>query len=262
MGSRVNVCSVITLDNPGKFTDRFTLEITFEAFQRLPHDLEWELVYVGSGESTDYDQILDSVLVGPTEEGKHKFNFTADAPNPEKIPVNDIVGVSVLLLKCRYNEQEFLNLGWFVSNEYPEEEVELKENPPSKPVVEKLKRTVQSEDIRVTSFPIKWDDQDVEEVPPQVEEEEEQVDEEDLMPLEDNEEGEDADDEDDEEDENNDGVVDLESMDTEVVADDAEAEGEMDGESREEKPQEEKYEEKAQDEQIPRVNQKPLTTIN
>lgn len=103
MGSRVNVCSATILDNPASFSSEFKLEITFEAFERLPHglstsnrynivsvlcfrsnnvpDLEWELVYVGSGESTEYDQILDSVLVGPTEEGKHKFLFTVRLVN-------------------------------------------------------------------------------------------------------------------------------------------------------------------------------------
>ena len=38
-------------------------------------DLEWKLIYVGSAESSDYDQILDSVLVGPVPGGRHKFVF-------------------------------------------------------------------------------------------------------------------------------------------------------------------------------------------
>jgi TRAP-type uncharacterized transport system substrate-binding protein len=38
-------------------------------------DLEWKIVYVGSAESEDYDQILDSVLVGPVPGGKHMFVF-------------------------------------------------------------------------------------------------------------------------------------------------------------------------------------------
>lgn len=38
-------------------------------------DLEWKIVYVGCAESEDYDQILDSVLVGPIPAGRHKFVF-------------------------------------------------------------------------------------------------------------------------------------------------------------------------------------------
>lgn len=38
-------------------------------------DLEWKMIYVGSAESEEYDQILDSVFVGPIPEGKHMFVF-------------------------------------------------------------------------------------------------------------------------------------------------------------------------------------------
>ncbi|KIH46792.1 Anti-silencing protein, ASF1-like protein [Ancylostoma duodenale] len=181
MASRVNVCSVNILDNPSTFTAQFKLEITFEVFEYLPNDLEWELVYVGSAKSSSYDQVLDSALVGPVPEGRHKFVFAVDAPDPAKIPVQDLVGVTVLLLRCKYNGQEFINLGWFVSNDY--EDPELKENPPAKPIIEKLTRTVQTDDLRVTSFPIKWDENQPDEYPP--EQEQVEVDETDLMPLED-----------------------------------------------------------------------------
>lgn len=163
------------------FTAQFKLEITFEVFEYLPHDLEWELVYVGSAKSSSLDQVLDSALVGPVPEGRHKFLFTVDAPDPSKIPVQDLVGVTVLLLRCKYNGQEFINLGWFVSNDY--EDPELKENPPVRPVIEKLTRTVQTHDLRVTSFPIKWDENQPDEYPPEPQQGE--IDEADLMPLED-----------------------------------------------------------------------------
>ncbi|KJH49445.1 Anti-silencing protein, ASF1-like protein [Dictyocaulus viviparus] len=180
MASRVNICSVDILDNPSSFTSQFKLEITFEVFEYLPHDLEWELVYVGSAKSSSFDQVLDSVLVGPVPEGRHKFVFAVDAPDPSKIPVQDLVGVTVLLLRCKYNGQEFINLGWFVSNDY--EDLELKENPPAKPLIEKLIRTVQTDDLRVTSFPIKWDENQPDEYPPEPDQEE--LEESNLLPVE------------------------------------------------------------------------------
>ena len=36
-------------------------------------DLEWKVVYVGSAESEEYDQVLDSILVGPIPVGVNKF---------------------------------------------------------------------------------------------------------------------------------------------------------------------------------------------
>lgn len=38
-------------------------------------DLEWKLIYVGSASDEKYDQLLDSVLVGPVPAGKHMFVF-------------------------------------------------------------------------------------------------------------------------------------------------------------------------------------------
>ena len=38
-------------------------------------------------------------------EGRHKFVFTADPPNPAKIPVTDVVGVTVILITCAYRGQ-------------------------------------------------------------------------------------------------------------------------------------------------------------
>lgn len=88
MATRVNIVSVDVLNNPSTFASLFELEITFEVFEYLPHgmflslftihssaDLEWSLVYVGSAETHSHDQLLDSVLVGPINEGRHKFVF-------------------------------------------------------------------------------------------------------------------------------------------------------------------------------------------
>lgn len=39
------------------------------------------MIYVGSAESEEYDQILDSVFVGPIPEGKHMFVFQVKCIN-------------------------------------------------------------------------------------------------------------------------------------------------------------------------------------
>ncbi|KAF2987197.1 hypothetical protein EK904_012133 [Melospiza melodia maxima] len=93
--------------------------------------MEWKIIYVGSAESEEYDQVLDSVLVGPVPAGRHMFVFQADAPNPGLIPDADAVGVTVVLITCTYRGQEFIRVGYYVNNEYTE--TELRENPPVKP---------------------------------------------------------------------------------------------------------------------------------
>ena len=53
----------------------FQFEITFECIEDLPEDLEWKIIYVGSAESEEFDQTLDTVYVGPVPEGRHMFVF-------------------------------------------------------------------------------------------------------------------------------------------------------------------------------------------
>ena len=88
-------------------------------------ELEWKLVYVGSAEDDQYDQELDSVLVGPIIVGKNKFVFEAAAPDPTLIPSKDIMEVTVLLLTCAYKEKEFIRIGYYVMNDYDPSEVAL-----------------------------------------------------------------------------------------------------------------------------------------
>lgn len=42
----------------------------------------------------------------------------------------------MVLLTCSYRDKEFVRVGYYVNNEYTEEE--MKENPPARPVIEKV----------------------------------------------------------------------------------------------------------------------------
>ena len=119
--------------------------------------MEWKLTYVGSAESEKYDQVLDSVFVGPVAPGQYRFVFQADPPNFAMLPSQDIVGVTIILLTCSYRNQEFLRVGYYVNNEYEEEG--LREEPPSTPIIDKLMRNILADKPRVTKFPIDWEGQ-------------------------------------------------------------------------------------------------------
>ena len=116
--AKVHIVNVVVLDNPSPFSNPFQFEITFECIEDLKEDLEWKIIYVGSAESEAYDQVLDTVYVGPVPEGRHMFVFQADPPDPSKIPKEDAVGVTVLLLTCSYRNNEFIRIGYYVNNEY------------------------------------------------------------------------------------------------------------------------------------------------
>ncbi|XP_005107490.1 histone chaperone asf1b-B [Aplysia californica] len=152
----VNICDVTVLNNPTSFLKPFQFEITFECLEDLPEDLEWRIIYVGSAESMDHDQVLDTILVGPVPGGKHMFVFEADPPDVRKIPVDDVMGVTVVLLTCSYKSKEFIRVGYYVNNEY--DDPELKENPPTEIHYDKLQRNILSSEVRVTRFTIPWHD--------------------------------------------------------------------------------------------------------
>ena len=61
----------------------------------------------------------------------------------------------MVLITASYREQEFVRVGYYVTNEY--EDMELRENPPTEPQFTKLIRTIAANEPRVTKFKINWD---------------------------------------------------------------------------------------------------------
>ncbi|XP_055911042.1 histone chaperone asf1 [Eupeodes corollae] len=154
--AKVHITNVVVLDNPSSFFNPFQFELTFECIEELKEDLEWKMIYVGSAESEEHDQVLDTIYVGPVPEGRHIFVFQADPPDVTKIPEQDAVGVTIVLLTCSYRGQEFVRVGYFVNNDYADPE--MRENPPPKPLFDQLTRNILASKPRVTRFKINWDD--------------------------------------------------------------------------------------------------------
>ncbi|KAI9768040.1 MAG: Histone chaperone asf1 [Candelina submexicana] len=141
--SVVSLLGVKVLNNPANFSAQYEFEITFECLEQLQKG------------TSEHDQELDSLLVGPIPVGVNKFIFEADAPDLKRIPTSEILGVTVILLTCSYDGREFVRVGYYVNNEYDSEE--LNAEPPAKPIIERVRRNVLAEKPRVTRFAIKWD---------------------------------------------------------------------------------------------------------
>ena len=145
----------VKVGNPlARWNDPFKFTVDFECISHLPQDLEWKLIYVGSSTSTKFDQELDSCLVGPVPVGINSFTFEADPPSHDKIPKDEILGVTVLLLTASYRDQEFVRVGYYVHNEYDNDE--MRENPPENIQFDKLTRSILAEKPRVTRVAIDW----------------------------------------------------------------------------------------------------------
>ncbi|KAK4537584.1 hypothetical protein CDCA_CDCA13G3609 [Cyanidium caldarium] len=117
----VDILSVKVNNNPAPFLSALSFEIAYEVRESLADDIEWRVVYVGSAESEAHDQELDAVWLPANQLGRFAFVLEVPAPQPERVPPTDAVGVTIVLLTCRYRGREFLRVGYYVNNEYPPE---------------------------------------------------------------------------------------------------------------------------------------------
>jgi histone chaperone ASF1 len=119
-------------------------------------DLEWKVLYVGSAQDAHQDQVLDEILVGPVPVGLNKFVLQADPPNIGLLGNENILGVTVVLVTCSYQDHEFVRIGYYVNNEYVGPDADS-ENPPENPDLKLVQRHILADKPRVTKFPITWD---------------------------------------------------------------------------------------------------------
>ena len=93
-------------------------------------------------------------MVGPVPVGINTFVLQASPPNHALISNEDLLGVTVILLSCSYMDKKFIQIGYYVNNEYSEEYDP--ENPPNPVEINKLYRNILADQPRVTRFPIDW----------------------------------------------------------------------------------------------------------
>ena len=113
---------------------------------------------MGSAHDSGKDQVLDEILVGPVPVGMNKFVLQADAPLPQHLPPDDILGVTVVLVTCSYKEREFVRVGYYVNNELLGHDPETPAPVYPQLDLKQVQRAILADKPRVTKFPIQWDD--------------------------------------------------------------------------------------------------------
>uniref|UniRef100_A0AC35TZI1 Histone chaperone asf1 n=1 Tax=Rhabditophanes sp. KR3021 TaxID=114890 RepID=A0AC35TZI1_9BILA len=141
-------------ENPAKFTDILKVGIQFECSEATDGETKFDLIYVGSAKSREFDQILDTITFETIPVGVHTVHFEVKHPDISKIPKEDLTGVTAIILDCYYKEQLFMQTSWFCAVNYTTDE--LIENPPTVPMPEQLTRNIDKEDVRVVVYDIKW----------------------------------------------------------------------------------------------------------
>eukprot|EP00960_Hanusia_phi_P051313 760719-Hanusia_phi.AAC.5 len=145
--SYVDVVAVEVAEPRARLTDELKFSITFQC-KIKPEQ--------GSAKNEVHDQILEEVDV-PPELGLNSFDFVCDGPNPDKIPADEVLGVTVVMVQALYKGKEFLRVGYYVKVDYADEK--LREEPPQveRPDPALLERLVLTDEPRVTRYLIEWD---------------------------------------------------------------------------------------------------------
>lgn len=71
--------------------------------------------------------------------------------------MDDLLGVTALLLTCSYKGAEFVRVGYYVNIEYTDPELAAAEVKPTPPIISKLQRSIMADHPRVTRFPHDFD---------------------------------------------------------------------------------------------------------
>ena len=159
----INILNIIPKNTTSKFTDPFSFEIIFEVLSNLKKEIEWKMIYIGSAEDKNYDQILETIEIdGPFHLGSMKFEFIGEAPDISKIPESEILGVTAIILCCSYNNQEFFRCGYYLNNIYDNEEMNM--NPPEKVNKDRIIRSLLADKPRITRFDIDWDNENIDNI--------------------------------------------------------------------------------------------------
>ena len=150
----IHVLNIQVLNPNAKFKEDFQFEIVFECLSELKKEIEWKVVYIGNADNEQYDQELESIEIGPLKLGTMKFTLNAPCPDYMKIPENEVLGVTAILLCCLYSGQEFFRCGFYLNNVYDNEEMNA--NPPEQIVIDKVIRSILADKPRITKFNIDW----------------------------------------------------------------------------------------------------------
>ena len=91
--TQVHINNITVGNNPAKVTDPFLFNITFECFSPLPGTLDWKLIYIGSPNNENCDQIIDTFDMDNIAPGVMEFSVESNCPDFNLIPKEEIVGI-------------------------------------------------------------------------------------------------------------------------------------------------------------------------
>lgn len=100
--AQVHINNIIVQNNPAPILSPVQFEITFECFTHLPGTFDWKIIYLGSPNGSQFDQVIDEFEMTNLQPGCMTFNTDSNPPNFSKIPPDEILGTSAILISVSY----------------------------------------------------------------------------------------------------------------------------------------------------------------
>lgn len=154
MASKILVIDCKPNSEPQGLECPLTISMTIECLDDYLDDITWAVTFVGSPSNKTYDQVLTKAAIGPLRKDVYTYTIEAPSPDMSKVPVGDILGMTILFINGAWKDQEFIRIGYYIHTYY--EDMELREDPPDEPNLAKLKRVCLLENPRITRFGINW----------------------------------------------------------------------------------------------------------
>ena len=145
------ILSVKILNNDTSIDSDFEFEIFYEIKHILKESFEIKFVYVISPIDDKKDQELEIIELPGEKIGRFKVKVSIPPPNFNNVCVDEIIGVTILLLIINFESVEKLRIGYYVSNDcYIENFDQI--NTSRRRIFENTKRKILTDQPRITRF--------------------------------------------------------------------------------------------------------------
>lgn len=91
--AQVHINNIVVGNNPAPVLSPLQFSITFESFNALPGTFDWKLIYIGSPDKPEKDQIIDNFDMDGVPAGVMQFTVDSNPPDFSVIPPEEIVGM-------------------------------------------------------------------------------------------------------------------------------------------------------------------------
>ena len=153
----ISVTNILLVgDAKANFLSPFVFDIFIDIKEKLERNLHWKIVYVGSAETSDYDQVQEEFIIDKLPKGEFSFRVETLPPDYTRIKYpDDLLASSVLMISATYRNQEFFRCSYFVFNSY--DDPKLIENIPEIVYIDKICRYILIDKPRIKKTEITWD---------------------------------------------------------------------------------------------------------